>query len=333
MPSTETNRGAAAPRAPRLPPPIVAAFSADSAAREPVEFGLAACRLTGAPLIIVTVAHGDVATHHALGSSGDAPHGAHADALQHLERELKQRGVGDVEMRIFEDRSTARGLAHAMDALEPELIVLGPSHRGKLGAVLLGATTERVIHDSACPVAIVPHDYARPENGVQVIGAAYAPTPEGREAVAAAAGLARAAGVEVRIIAVAEEDHAADQSHGLTAAQHHDVSPQEEKAERRRASAEADVAEAVAELVSGVKYEIDVLVNDPATGLIAASKFVDLLVMGSRALAPKRALMLGSVSRKVADHCACPLLVLPRGGGAKREALLADAAAQAARRP
>jgi nucleotide-binding universal stress UspA family protein len=236
-------------------------------------------------------------------------------------------------MRIFEDRSTARGLAHAMDALGPELIVLGSSRRGALGSVLLGTTTERVIHDGACPVAIVPHGYARPENGVQVIGAAYAPTPEGREAVAAAAALARAGGVEVRVIAVAEDDHAADQSHALTAVQHHDVSPEEEKAERRRASTEAGVAEAVAELASGVKYEIDVLVNDPAGGLIAASKFVDLLIMGSRARAPKRALMLGSVSRKVADQCACPLLILPRGGVVKREALLAGAAAQAARRP
>ena len=36
------------------------------------------------------------------------------------------------------------------------------------------------------------------------------------------------------------------------AARHHEVSPQEETAERRRVSAEADVAEAVAELVSGV---------------------------------------------------------------------------------
>jgi nucleotide-binding universal stress UspA family protein len=313
--------------------PIVAAFSADSAAREPVEFGLAASRVTGAPLIIVAVTHGDVATHHALRSSADAPHGAHLDALENLERELGRRGVRDVDIRVFEDRSTARGLAHAMDALEPELIVLGSSRQGAVGAVFLGTTTERVIHDSACPVAVVPHGYTRPENGVQLIGAAYAPTPEGREAVAAAAALARASGASVRVITVADDDHAADQSHGLMAAQHHEVSPQEEKAERRRGSTEADVAEAVAELLSGVKHEIDVLVNEPAAGLIAASKFVDLMIMGSRARAPKRALMLGSVSRKVADHCACPLLILPRGGSAKRESLLAGAAEQAARQP
>jgi nucleotide-binding universal stress UspA family protein len=314
-----------------LRPPIIAAFSAESAAREPVEFGLAASRVTGAPLVIVTVAHGDVATQHALRSTADVSQGAHRNAIEHLERELERRGIRDVEIRSFEDRNTARGLAQAMDALEPELIVLGSSHRSAVGSVCIGTTTERVIHDSACPVAITPHGYERPENGVQVIGAAYSPTPEGREAVAAAAALARAGGVRVRIITAVDEHHAADQSHGLMASQHGDVNISEVKAETARATNEADMAEVIAELMTGVEHEVDVLVSDPAAALIAASKHVDLMIMGSRGLGPKRAVMLGSVSRKVSQQCACPLLVLPRGGGAKRDALLAGAAAQAAR--
>jgi nucleotide-binding universal stress UspA family protein len=284
-------------------PPILAAFSADTGARDAVEFGLAASRVTGAPLIVVYVTHANVATDHALRSSADAPHGAHHHALQHLERDLEQRGIRDVVIRTFNDRGVARGLAQAMDKLEPELIVLGSSDRGTLGSVFLGTTTESVIHDSACPVAIAPYGYARPEHGVQLIGAAYARTAEGREAVAAAAALARAGGVRVRVIAVAEDEPLP----------------------------ESEVAAALAELLTGVDHEIAVSAEDPATALIAASKSVDLMVMGSRALGRKRAVMLGSVSRKVADHCACPLLVLPRGGGAKREALLAGAAAEAAR--
>src|SRR3954468_20366812 len=208
-----------------LRPPILAAFSADSAAREPVEFGLAASRVTGAPLVIASVVHGDVATHHALRSTGDAPEGAHSAALAHLRHELEQRGLRDVEVRVFEDRSRSRGLAQAIDALEPELIIMGSSHKGALGSAPVGNTAQRVIHDSNCPVAIVPHGYARPEGGVQLIGAAYAPTPEGREAVAAAAALARTAGVKLRIISVAEDDDAANPSPGLMSSAHHEVSP------------------------------------------------------------------------------------------------------------
>ena len=79
-----------------------------------------------------------------------------------------------------------------------------------------------------------------------------------------------------------------------------------------------------------MEIEADLLVNDPADGLIAASRRVDMLVMGSRALGPKRAVLLGSVSRKVVAGAACPVLVLPRGAEQRRtraDALLAITAA------
>jgi hypothetical protein len=56
-----------------------------------------------------------------------------------------------------------------------------------------------------------------------------------------------------------------------------------------------------------------------------------MLIMGSRALGPKRAVMLGSVSRKVIAAATCPVVVLPRGAAAQTDALLANAEAQAAR--
>ena len=52
--------------------------------------------------------------------------------------------------------------------------------------------------------------------------------------------------------------------------------------------------------------------------------------MGSRGLGPKRAVLLGSVSRRVAERSACPVVILPRGATEKTEALLADAEAHAA---
>ena len=103
--------------------PIVAAFSPRTAAREPVEFGIAASRITGAPLVIVAVRHADSLVTAVTGDSKKA--GARAEALTHLEHELEQSGV-DVELRVFEDHTAARGLARAMDELRPELMVVGP---------------------------------------------------------------------------------------------------------------------------------------------------------------------------------------------------------------
>jgi nucleotide-binding universal stress UspA family protein len=68
-----------------------------------------------------------------------------------------------------------------------------------------------------------------------------------------------------------------------------------------------------------------VLAQDPADGLVAAARHVDMLVMGSRAYGPKRAVLLGSVSRQVMERARCPVLIIPRGASEATATLLADA--------
>jgi nucleotide-binding universal stress UspA family protein len=291
--------------------PVVAAFDAATGVREPVEFGIAASDVTGAPLIIAVVHTGD-----------------EESSLEQLRADLQRRGLDEVEIRTFQDRTAARGLARALDEVQPALIVLGSSKRSAIGSVFVGTTAERVIHASSCPVAVVPKGYERPEGGVKVIGAAYSPSDEGREALHAAASLARAGGARVRAIMVLDPSHAGEQSSSMMAEQHHITSPSEGDAAVHRLSEEAELNEVVAKL--GVDAEADVLVADAADGLVAASQNVDLLIMGSRGLGPKRAVLLGSVSRRVAERSACPVVILPRGATEKTEALLADAEAHAA---
>jgi len=291
--------------------PVVAAFDAATGVREPVEFGIAASDVTGAPLIIAVVHTGD-----------------EESSLEQLRADLQRRGLDEVEIRTFQDRTAARGLARALDEVQPALIVLGSSKRSAIGSVFVGTTAERVIHASSCPVAVVPKGYERPEGGVKVIGAAYSPSDEGREALHAAASLARAGGARVRAIMVLDPSHAGEQSSSMMAEQHHITSPSEGDAAVHRLSEEAELNEVVAKL--GVEAEADVLVADAADGLVAASQNVDLLIMGSRGLGPKRAVLLGSVSRRVAERSACPVVIMPRGATEKTEALLADAEAHAA---
>src|SRR4051812_6253887 len=168
--------------------PVVAAFSPRTAAREPVEFGLAASRVLGAPLVVVAVDDGGKETAH---------------ALRRLEFDLAQSDVF-VETRAIEDGTAARGLARAIDELHPQLIVVGSTSRGPKGAMLLGTTAERVIGVSAIPVAVVPNGYARPARGVRRLGAAYVESAEGEQALRAAAHLARLGGVARRVIAAAD---------------------------------------------------------------------------------------------------------------------------------
>jgi nucleotide-binding universal stress UspA family protein len=311
--------------------PILAAFSPDSVASEPVEFGLAASRFTGAPLIVLAVRHGGPLVSHFGGGGVSDTQGDSDRTIEHMRLSLDRRGIRDVEVKVVEERTAAGGVLKAMQELDPELIVLGSTRRGAAGRVLIGSTATRVIHESPCPVVVVPNGYERPEGGMKVVGAAFAPTEEGREALHAAAVLARIGGARLRAITVLDPDHAEAQSHGLMAEQQRQTDPDEAIAARQRLATEAGLRDAVADLSKSVEADIDVLVNDPADGLVAASKRLDLLVMGSRAHGPKRAALLGSVSRRVAEQAACPVLVIPRGATITTEQALSDAEARAPR--
>ena len=193
--------------------PVLAAYSPVTGAREPVEFGVAASRVTGAPLVIVVVVDSGAQAVTLLTHDESVP-GSIAAAVKHLENELAERGVA-AEVRMFEDSTAARGLARAIDECGPSSSCSAPRSRGAKGALLLGTTAERVIHLSPCPVAVVPHGYQRPEGGVKVIGAAYTPKPEADAALAAADSLARSGGTELRVLTALDPKHAHEEADAL----------------------------------------------------------------------------------------------------------------------
>jgi len=55
------------------------------------------------------------------------------------------------------------------------------------------------------------------------------------------------------------------------------------------------------------------LIGDPATELARESEVAELLVLGSRNYGPAPAVLLGDVSRRVAETAACPVLIVPHG--------------------
>jgi nucleotide-binding universal stress UspA family protein len=55
--------------------------------------------------------------------------------------------------------------------------------------------------------------------------------------------------------------------------------------------------------------------GDAATELVERSRELDLLVVGSRGYGPVRHALLGSVTSKLMQAAACPVLVVPRSAG------------------
>ena len=79
------------------------------------------------------------------------------------------------------------------------------------------------------------------------------------------------------------------------------------------AAARETLAEAVAAALAddpGLEIEQRLVEGDPAEALVDASESADLVVVGSHGRSGLRAALLGSVSRHVASHAACPVVVV-----------------------
>lgn len=85
-----------------------------------------------------------------------------------------------------------------------------------------------------------------------------------------------------------------------------------ETVEDLRARAERTQEQALADVnTDGVTVSREFVEGAAGRVLVELSHEARLLVVGSRALGPLRAALLGSVSRYVAQHAACPVVVVP----------------------
>jgi nucleotide-binding universal stress UspA family protein len=184
------------------------------------------------------------------------------------------------------------------------VLVVGSSHRGRLGRVLPGGVGERLLHAAPCAVAIAPRGYTGTADGIRRIGVAFADTPESQDALDAAATMATLGHGRLSAYTVFEPPRM-----GPGGATPGWVPPADYDATTWMVNAEDELRERIP---AGVDADVKVLEGDAAELLAAASEGLDVLLCGSRGYGPLRTVLLGSVSARLAHTAACPLLVLPR---------------------
>ena len=101
--------------------------------------------------------------------------------------------------------SVSRGLQQVAADEGALAIVVGPSHRGRVGRIVPGSVGTRLLHGAPCPVAVAPNGFwSEGHAPIRRIGVGYVGPPEGEEALHAAVGLAAATGASVRALGVVE---------------------------------------------------------------------------------------------------------------------------------
>ncbi len=74
------------------------------------------------------------------------------DLVDTIVERLKAQGV-DAEPDVLEGPA-AEAILNAADAHQADLIVVGSRGLGQVGGLLLGSTSDRVVHDAAVPVLV-----------------------------------------------------------------------------------------------------------------------------------------------------------------------------------
>jgi nucleotide-binding universal stress UspA family protein len=280
--------------------PILVGHDPRTPDRGPVNFGVAAARLTGSPLLIACVHVGPrpVAVSagqplsYAVAPAEDTLVSDCSNELRRLEESLEAEGISADYLKLPGD-SAARALHEAAEAQQAGLVVVGSGRRDRAPKVL-GSTAERLVHGAPCPIAVTPPGWSASRE-VETIGVAFVDSEEGREALRSASALARRIGATLRVITVVKPRMVMYGETEPTTA----VRPGrgfDQVLGEHRVEAEKRTRQIVdAMLDQAVPTEVDAFVGDPADVLVDLSEHVDLLVTGSRGYGPLRAVLLGSV--------------------------------------
>jgi nucleotide-binding universal stress UspA family protein len=226
-----------------------------------------------------------------------------ADETKSLFEEARERLPGiEVETRAFEGGSPAGILTRIAEGEDFDAIVIGSPHRGALGRVMIGSVAGSLLNGAPADVAVAPRGYAAAEHEApRTIAVGYDGTPESRVALRHAEAIAHRSNAKLEILTVVRPPIVAPvMVPGISASS-------------LPAEPEAMLREALESVDSVLPAECDRLDGDPALELVeACEKGIDLLVVGSRGYGPITRVLLGSVSRQVAQKASCPVLVAKR---------------------
>jgi nucleotide-binding universal stress UspA family protein len=307
--------------------PIIVGFDGSERSRDALVLGRTMASALDTRLIIVTA----YTPEEWLWAPGTAEP-MDADERDRVAAAAQAEMPSDVpyELRSAPWPAAAGALQALAEGERAQLIVVGSSHRGSIGRVLLGTVTQQVLDASPCSVLVAPAGLATaPSIGMRKIGVGFDDSPQAHDALVLAAALARRVGGELRIIWAA---HLVGRA--LPAAFTGYMKP--DYFDEVRREVEQRLSEVAATVRDDLFVRAEIASGETVDALLRGSEHLDLLVLGSRGYGPLKRVLLGSVTRAVVKDSPCPVLIVPRGvqglegddgGGAEGSAITAPAEA------
>lgn len=240
------------------------------------------------------------------------PHGMDWSSLREAARatlrDASNRVAPDARMVVESDLSVPRALQRVVRRDHRDLLVVGSSRRAPEGGIQIGKRTRQLLGHFDSALAVAPRGLHRAgQPALTRIGVGYDSSPEAQAALELAAALAANGGASLYVRGVVDDRpppvgwSSLGRAYGEYWAAM--VEPMMEALRQ-----DADAATQALE----ISAEIDVQRGRPAARLLALSRQVDLLVVGSRRWGPVARLLLGSTGEALMHGAACPVIAVPR---------------------
>ena len=213
----------------------------------------------------------------------------------------------DVSFVQVASRTAGDGLLEAVEQTGADVLVVGSSSSGALGQVVLGSTTDWLLHASPVPVALSPRGYRGSRTGtLERITCAYSGTPESVRVVERVSALTADLDVPLRIVSYAIRGrtmfppevglHAEDSLLDAWAGQLREIT-----------------AKLKSDGIVGEDVELQVITGRGWDQALDATEWQDgdLLAPGTTSRRSIIRVPLGSHGAKIIRHSPVPVLVLP----------------------
>lgn len=227
--------------------------------------------------------------------------------LQELVASLRQAGT---ETGAYLDAGTpSQVIVGRAESVAASAIVLGTRGLTGLRHLLLGSTTERVIHDAPCPVlAIHPEDRGR-HRALRTILVPTDFSADAELAIATAHRLLAPLAQDARLVLVNAFNLPIEYTtYGLLPVSVNYLEDTGLEAERRLYELSQKFER------EGLTVETVARQGDPAHVITeeAETRGADLIAMGTRGHSALRHLLLGSTAERVIQHAPCPVMTIRR---------------------
>lgn len=292
---------------------VVVGYVPHKGGRGSLDLGLQFASALGLPMTVVTVVPRQWSTPSL--AKVDAEFAEYARQLGE-QAEAKARDYlrdttvdVDVDYRAVQGRSVTSALLGAAEECGADLLVLGSSTDGAVGRVVVGSTTDKLLHVSPIPLALSPRGFrSTAADGFSRVTCAFSDGEESEKVVRHAVAFAHGLGVPTRVA-----------SFGVRGAT---MYPPEVGL-----SAEDSVLDSWLEQASSAqrRLRLEGIIDEGTETVIATGSgwgesisSIDwnpdeVLMLGSSTVGPLARVFLGSRAAKLIRHSPVPVVVVPRG--------------------